>query len=120
MFDSLISFIILYFLLGARDCVEGAKQRMSELVTEWESFIEVKCAIPQKHHGSLLSNKGRDVQELSAKLNVHIKFPDRQRKEDKQQAEPSAETDADNSNDVISISGNKDNVEEAKTALLVS
>lgn len=109
-------------LKGAKDCVEGAKARLLEIVNDLESMVEVNCLIPQKHHRNILGNKGKNVQDLTSRLNVQIKFPDR-RRNDEQQVEQRdtaevAEPDTDNKNDIIMISGKKENVEEARDALL--
>lgn len=105
-------------LKGAKDCVEGAKTRLLEIVNDLESMIEIKCNILQKHHRGILGNKGKNVQDLTSRLNVQIKFPDRRRNDDPPQEEASETTDGENKNDIILISGKKENVEEARDALL--
>jgi len=107
-------------LKGARECVEGAKKRLLEIVSELESMTEIQCIIPQKHHRAILGNKGKNVQDLTSRLNVQIKFPERKRIDDEAPVidEPPVEEGQENKNDVIIISGNRDRAEEAKQALM--
>jgi len=107
-------------LKGARECVEGAKKRLLEIVSELESMTEIQCIIPQKHHRAILGNKGKNVQDLTAKLNIQIKFPERRRNDEDAPPidEPPPVEGEENKNDIILISGNKDRAEEAKNALL--
>jgi len=108
-------------LKGARECVEGAKKRLLEIVTELEAMTELKCIIKQKHHRAILGNKGKNVQDLTARLNVQIKFPDRKRTDEDGNVvneEPPVEEGEENKNDIIMISGNRERAEEARDALL--
>jgi len=102
---------------GAKDCVEGAKNRLKELIEDLEQMTEIQCIVPQKHHRNLLGNKGKYVQDISAKFSVQIKFPDR-RKADEPPLDEAPPADADNKNDIIMILGKKDNAENAKAALM--
>jgi len=108
-------------LKGARECVEGAKKRLLEIVQELESMAEIKCTIEQKHHRVILGNKGKNVQELTTRLNVQIKFPDRRRTDEEGvpvvEEVPLVEGE-ENKNDIITIIGNRERAEEAKAALL--
>jgi len=107
-------------LKGARECVEGAKKRLLEIVAELEAMTEIQCIIPQKHHRAILGNKGKNVQDLTSRLNVQIKFPERKRTDE--EAPPAPEEPPvegqENKSDIITISGNKDRAEEAKKELL--
>ena len=107
---------------GAREYVEGAKKRLLEIVAELEAMTEIQCIIPQKHHRAILGNKGKNVQDLTSRLNVQIKFPERRRNEDETPVvdEPPVEEGQENKNDIIMISGNRERAEEAKNALMVS
>lgn len=104
---------------GAKDCVDGAKARLLEIVEDLEQMTEIQCIIVQKHHRSILGNKGKYVQDISAKWSVQIKFPDR-RKPGDEQPSPDEETPAGETkkNDIIMVIGKKDNAEAAKKALL--
>lgn len=112
-------------LKGARECVEGAKKRLLDIVAELESMTEIQCIIAQKHHRAVLGNKGKNVQDITARLNVQIKFPERKRTDEEAPQEsvdepppPAVVEGEDNKNDIITISGNRDRAEEAKNALL--
>jgi len=108
-------------LKGARECVEGAKKRLLDIVTELESMTEIQCVIAQKHHRAVLGNKGKNVQDITARLNVQIKFPERKKTDEDAPQEILDEpppVDGEDKSDIITISGNKDRAEEAKNALL--
>jgi len=111
-------------LKGASECVQGAKNRLLEIVADLDAWTEVTCVIPQKHHGILLGNKGKNIQELTARLNIQIKFPERKQRvmdgEGFPVEEPAdqGEEDANNPANVIVISGHGGRCEEAKKALL--
>ncbi|KAG8224048.1 hypothetical protein J437_LFUL001125 [Ladona fulva] len=64
-------------LIGAKDCIEGAKARIQEIVDELESMVTIECIIPQKHHRSVMGAKGKHVQSITSEFDVQIKFPDR-------------------------------------------
>ena len=92
-----------------------------------EQMTEIQCIIQQKHHRNLLGNKGKYVQEISAKFNVQIKLPDRRKtqptspgEEAPPTEEPETNEDGENKNDIIIILGKLENAENAKAALLVS
>lgn len=113
-----------FIIAGAKECVEGAKARLMEIADDLEQMTEIECIIPQKHHRSLLGNKGKHVQEISAKYSVQIKFPDRRPKPDEQQQspveeQPSVDEGETGKNDIIMILGKKDNAEAAKANLMV-
>lgn len=107
-------------LKGARECVEGAKKRLLEIVADLEAMTEIKCIISQKHHRALLGNKGKNIQELTAKLNIQIKFPERKKAEEGSEGTPIEEAvdGEEDKADTIIISGHRDRCEEAKNALL--
>ena len=132
VFSFTILIIVFKFILGAKDCVEGAKARLLEIVNDLESQVELKCVIPQKHHRAILGAKGANVQQVTSKFQVQIKFPERAREADPQAepmvngnsehepaAEPAAET-GDNACDIILITGKKESAEGARDELLVS
>ncbi|XP_046390775.1 vigilin [Ischnura elegans] len=64
-------------LKGAKECIEGAKARILEIVDELDSMVTIECIIPQKHHRSVMGAKGRHVQNITSEFEVQIKFPDR-------------------------------------------
>eukprot|EP00118_Oscarella_pearsei_P024630 m.306469 g.306469 ORF g.306469 m.306469 type:complete len:1252 (+) comp41271_c0_seq1:220-3975(+) len=91
---------------GAKDCVDGAKGRILEIVEELESQVTIECEIPQKHHRTVLGAKGVNVQQVRQDFSVTIKFPERV------SGEPNA------SSNIILITGQKEKAEEAQAALL--
>jgi len=116
-------------LKGAKECVDGAKKRLLEIVSDLESMTEIKVVIEQRHHRALLGNKGKNIQELTARLNVQIKFPERKRQDEVaapgeggEEAPVSPVTpdapDEEGKTDTILISGHRDRCEEAKAALM--
>ncbi|XP_071446747.1 vigilin [Hetaerina americana] len=64
-------------LKGAKECIEGAKARIQEIVDELDAMVTIECIIPQKHHRSVMGAKGRHVQNITSEFEVQIKFPDR-------------------------------------------
>lgn len=76
-----------------------------------------------------LGNKGKNIQELTAKYSVQIKFPERKKPAEAPRPdappttpeEPASPTDdEDGKNDTILISGKKENAEDARDAIMVS
>lgn len=49
-------------LKGASNCVEGAKERILEIVKDLDSMKTIEVVIAQKHHRSLMGAKGATVQ----------------------------------------------------------
>ena len=49
-------------LKGASNCVEGAKERIVEIVKDLDSMTTGEVVIAQKHHRSLMGAKGSTVQ----------------------------------------------------------
>lgn len=39
--------------------------------------VTITCEIPQKNHRAVMGPKGSNVQQIEAKFDVKIKFPDR-------------------------------------------
>ncbi|PIK60789.1 putative vigilin [Apostichopus japonicus] len=62
-------------LKGAKNCVDGAKQRIEAIVEDLEQQVTIPCIIPQKHHRSLMGPKGVKVQSITSQFDVAIKFP---------------------------------------------
>jgi len=110
-------------LKGAKDCVEAAKTRILEIVQELESMVTIEVVIAQEHHRAIMGAKGANVQEVTTRHGVQIKFPDR----DSGKAAGVVNGDADNELngdhsprkcDVIVITGKKEEAEAAKADLL--
>jgi len=64
-------------LKGARDCIDGAKARMEEIVKDLEDMITMDCEIEQTFHRTVMGAKGSKVQKITTDFNVQIKFPDK-------------------------------------------
>ena len=117
-------------LKGAADCVEGAKQRIMEIVEELDAMVTIECEISQKHHRSVMGNGGSNVKDVTTRNNVLIKFPQRpqsngnadENAENGEKAEKAenGETSPRSPSDIILITGTKENAEKAKEELLVS
>ena len=54
----------LVVLKGASNCVDGAKDRILEVVKDLESMKTIEVVIAQKHHRSLMGTKGTTVQGM--------------------------------------------------------
>ena len=107
-------------LKGAADCVEGAKKRIKEIADDLESMVTIECEIAQKHHRSVMGPRGRNVQEVTTRNNVQIKFPERSVPNGNVE-EPAENGDVSPrpSSDIILIKGKLENAEQAKRELLV-
>jgi predicted PilT family ATPase len=113
-------------LKGAKQCIEGARTRILEVVADLEAQVTIKCEIDSKVHRSILGQRGAHVQAITSEHNVSIKFPDREPQlksqtseegeESGAQAPPPRTTDA--TRNLILITGRKENCEAAKQALM--
>ena len=119
-------------LKGAKDCIEGAKKRILEIVEELDSMVSIECVIPQKYHRNIMGAKGVNVQKVTSEHNVQIKFPDRDSGNrgqgmvngssspvEENGDEPGSPPASPRKCDTITIVGSKDNTEAAKQALMV-
>ncbi|KAL4221822.1 hypothetical protein ACF0H5_020076 [Mactra antiquata] len=116
---------------GAKDCVEGAKKRILEIVADLDAQVTVECVIPQQYHRTVMGGRGANVQEITQQYDVGIKFPDRpvangggpprgsgDASENMVNGEEPASPTNPAKNDTIIITGKVDNCEKAKKALL--
>lgn len=108
---------------GAKDCVEGAKKRILEIVADLDAQVSIECVIPQQFHRTVMGARGANVQEITVQYEVGIKFPDRPMPNDNQprgagDADTMVNGDDNKKTDVIMITGKADNCEAAKKALL--
>ncbi|XP_055686275.1 vigilin [Lutzomyia longipalpis] len=115
-------------LKGARNCIDAAKQRIQELIHNLENQVTIECVIPQRHHRTVMGSRGRKVQEITARYDVQIKFPDRELNSAESMTELNggdggatggapAEEAGVRTCDVIKITGNSEKCEAAKQAL---
>lgn len=112
-------------LKGAKDCVEGAKQRILEIVSNLESMVTIECVIAQKHHRAVMGARGANVQNVTTSNNVQIKFPDREIVNGSPDVHEVVNGDAEHEPplsprkcDIIIITGKKDDCDAAKEDLL--
>ncbi|VDK56018.1 unnamed protein product [Gongylonema pulchrum] len=105
-------------LKGSKQCVECAKARIEEIVEDLESQLTLKLEIPAEHHRALLSNRGQKIQDLQAKYNVLIKFPDRRlRTENTFNGMEKSADGGPSPLDIVTISGRDVRCKEAAEAL---
>ena len=118
-------------LKGSKDCVEGAKKRILDIVADLDAQVTLECVIPQKYHRTVMGAKGYKVQEITKEFDVGVKFPDRppppSDSGDAQQETPTMNGDAESESsgegekirkcDIIIITGKQENAEAAKAAL---
>jgi len=101
-------------LKGAKECIDAARSRIQEIVSNLECQVTIEVSIDQQHHRTIMGTRGSKLQKICADCDVQIKIPDRQR-------ETNGEAPAVNgnhSNDVIKITGRPENCEKAKQALI--
>jgi len=118
---------------GAKDCVNGAKQRILDIIQELEQQVSIDCVIPQKYHRNVMGAKGLKIQAITGEFGVNIKFPDRNMGNtngyegfEASGDRPPVINGYGGGNDgggpprcdIIQISGNKEKCEGAKEALL--
>ncbi|KAK3104810.1 hypothetical protein FSP39_010756 [Pinctada imbricata] len=111
---------------GSKDCVEGAKKRIQEIVDDLEAQVTVECVIPQQYHRTVMGRNGANVQEITKTYEVGIKFPDRPSQENQTngnmvngvEGEGDQADKSPKKSDVIIITGKPENCENAKEALL--
>ncbi|RNA31863.1 vigilin-like isoform X1 [Brachionus plicatilis] len=94
---------------GPRDAVASAIKQIQEFVNEMENQVTIEVSIERKHHPAVIGAKGMNTNRISSDFKVNIQFPARP-------AENSEEHDP--RQDVFTISGLKENCENAKQALL--
>lgn len=113
-------------LKGAKDCVEAARNKILETVDDLESQVMIECHIEQAHHRTIMGQKGSNVQGITSKYNVQIKFPEKNPNPQKMpngdlpngEAPPTnGNGNGHHENDIIKISGKKENCDAAANAL---
>ncbi|CAN7986811.1 unnamed protein product [Ixodes pacificus] len=116
-------------LKGARECVDGARKRILEIVQDLESQVTLEVVIPQQHHRALMGTKGHKVQRINQDFNVHVKFPERESRDREplengeaavngEVAEVAPEEGKVRKEDLILIKGKQEDCEHAREALL--
>ncbi|XP_069948284.1 vigilin isoform X2 [Cherax quadricarinatus] len=112
-------------LKGAKECVEGAKARIQEIVNDLEEKVNLEVIIPQKYHRTVMGARGSKVQALTTEFEVQIKFPEKDSgylaNGDDSQGQLNGEVNEEAAvrpQDIVRITGKKDRCEAARDALL--
>lgn len=112
-------------LKGAKECVEGARARIQEIVIDLEEMVQLKVIIPQRYHRTVMGARGSKVQAITTQHEVQIKFPEKDsgthlangEEEAAQQVNGEAEGET-RPQDIVHIMGKKERCEAARDALL--
>ncbi|CAG2166840.1 unnamed protein product, partial [Oppiella nova] len=117
-------------LKGAKECIESAKQRITEIIEDLDSQITIECVIEARYHRTLMGTRGTRVQAITQEHDVRIKFPERgtngvAAEEDLVNGDYNGSTESveqlektQRKSDIILITGKKENCESAQNALL--
>merc|ERR1711970_1353979 len=103
-------------LKGARNCIDAAIARISEIVKDLEDMVTIDCEIEQTYHRTVMGAKGSKVQKITTDFNVQIKFPDKA--VENGEAPPISNGDRSSNPNIIRITGKKDSCDGAAKALL--
>ncbi|CAJ0581839.1 unnamed protein product, partial [Mesorhabditis spiculigera] len=93
---------------GSKQCAESAKQRIEDVVEDFEHHASIQVEIPAQYHRSILAGRGQKVHDLQTQHGVHIRFPDR--RQENAENGPDA--------NIVTISGRDTKCEAAREALL--
>merc|ERR1740131_712592 len=102
-------------LKGAKNCIEAAMARISEIVQDLEELVTIDCEIDQTYHRTVMGAKGSKVQKVTSDHNVQIKFPD---KAGEMNGEYDPNSERSSNPNIIRITGKAANCEAASQALL--
>lgn len=113
-------------LKGAKECVEGAKARIQEIVNDLEEMVHMEVIIPQKYHRTVMGARGSKVQAITTENDVQIKFPEKdsgylpngEENQELVNGDINGEEMAVRPQDIVRIMGKKDRCEAAREALL--
>lgn len=105
-------------LKGAKNCIEGAMARISEIVQDLEEMVTIDCEIEQTYHRTVMGAKGSKVQKITSDHNVQIKFPDKAGEPNGEYREPDPNSERSSDPNIIRITGKAANCEAASQALL--
>lgn len=115
---------------GPKDAVEAAKKRILDYVHKLENQVTIEIVIPQQYHSAVIGKRGINSQRISDDYHVNISFHAKSSDGGKDEPatngaheEHDAATAANGSaspskNDIVVISGFRDECEKAKEALL--
>ncbi|KAG5895971.1 hypothetical protein JTB14_027971 [Gonioctena quinquepunctata] len=108
-------------LKGPKECIEAAKARINEIISDLESMVTIECVITQKHHRTVMGTRGHKVQGITSDYDVQIKFPERENYDEHpnyEQVNGDINSEPIRQCDVIKITGKESNCLQAKQALL--
>lgn len=106
-------------LKGSKECLDAVKQRILEMIEDYDAQETIEVEIDAQHHRQLLSRPNNKINALQQEFDVKIKFPakpNRQQQEEKS-AEPNEEN-VDNRANIVTITGRRENCEKAKKELM--
>ncbi|KRY35703.1 Vigilin [Trichinella spiralis] len=83
-------------LKGPKECVEGAKVQLLDIVAKLESQVTEGVHIHPRHYKMLLRNRGAFVQDISHQYDVQIKFPDREQQQQQKQQQQKQQANSNN------------------------
>lgn len=109
-------------LKGSKDCIEAAKHRMLEIISDIDAQVTIDCIISQRHHRNVMGTRGNKIQAITKEYDVNIKFPDRDSGYDNGVPHENGDSveNGVRACDIIRITGRKEKCEAAKQALLDS
>jgi polyribonucleotide nucleotidyltransferase len=103
-------------LKGAKNCVDAAKARISEIEQNLKEMVTIDCQIEQQYHRTVMGAKGSQVQRITRDFDVNIKFPDKAT-ENGDAPPPPTDPERSSNPNIIRITGKKSNCEGAASAL---
>lgn len=101
-------------LKGSKECVEGAKERILEIVQNLESQITYHLEIDPSHHRHVLGYRASNLLPIEQKHDVKIRFP----KKESEDTPPAVTDEERKARSTINIVGRNDNCEKAAQELL--
>lgn len=112
-------------LKGPKECLDAVKQRILEIVADFDAQETIDVEIDAQHHRQLLAPRSNRINALQQEYDVKIKFPARPNKQSEQQNNQENQDNngshmiGDNSRaNIVTITGRKENCEKAKEELL--
>lgn len=90
--------------------MDAARAKINEIIHDLENQVTIECVIDQQHHRTVMGVRGSKVQQVCADFNVQIKIPEKSSQQ--QNGGEISEV-----NNIIRISGKKENCEAAADAL---
>jgi len=111
-------------LKGVEKCVAEAKARIQEIVNDLEQQVSIEVIIPQRYHRTVMGARGSKVQNITTEFDVQIKFPDKDMgRGDYAETNGDAGVNGSAENatppqDIVKVSGKKENCDAARDALL--